>query len=280
MSWRPTTIKRVYRAFPTSACTVLVETDAGPGYLKAIGNAEGPHILACELIGSRLARWLGLPTFEFTVIEVTEFDEIAFHDGRLASVGPAFISRAERGEPWGGSDSQLAKLTNAQDVSRLVVFDTWTLNCDRHSWQGQGADRRERINRNNVFLSETGAASGGLVLKAMDHTHCFICGREPSRRLLHVDMIQDPREFGQFAEFTRHLERRQVVKATRDLRRMNSAEAVRLTEGVPHAWGFSGETLEALREFVVRRAQFVADTIAGRLWPQREFLFNEEQEEE
>lgn len=137
MSWRPTTIKRVYRAFPTSACTVLVETDAGPGYLKAIGSAEGPHILACELIGSRLARWLGLPTFEFTVIEVTEFGEIAFHDGRLARVGPAFISLAERGEPWGGSGSQLAKLTNAQDVSRLVVFDTWTLNCDRHSWQEQ-----------------------------------------------------------------------------------------------------------------------------------------------
>jgi hypothetical protein len=61
---------------------------------------------------------------------------------------------------------------------------------------------------------------------------------------------------------------------------MNAAEAVRLTEDVPHAWGLSGDTLEALREFVVRRAQFVADTIVGRLWPQREFPFNEEQEEE
>ena len=57
-------------------------------------------------------------------------------------------------------------------------------------------------------------------------------------------------------------------------------KAVRSTEGVPHAWGFSGETLEALREFVVRRAQFVADTLVGRLWPQREFPFNEEKEEE
>lgn len=279
MSWRPTTIKRVYKAFPTSACTVFVETDAGPGYLKAIGSAEGPHILACELIGSRLAKWFGLSTFEFSVIDVTEFDEIRLHDGRLATTGPAFISREERGEPWSGSEKQLDQLENSEDVSRLVVFDTWTMNCDRHSWQGEGVNQRERVNRNNVFLSESFASRGHLMLKAMDHTHCFTCGREPSRRLRHLDMIHDPRVFGRFPEFTRLLDRRQVAAAIRDLRRMNSVEAAQMTSDVPREWGVPDEAFDALREFLVRRAVFVAETIERRLWPQQEFPFNGKHEE-
>jgi hypothetical protein len=41
-----------------------VETDAGEGFLKAMGNPESPHVLACELVGTLLAEWLGLPTLE------------------------------------------------------------------------------------------------------------------------------------------------------------------------------------------------------------------------
>lgn len=93
-------------------------------------------------------------------------------------------------------------------------------------------------------------------------------------------MIQDARVFGRFAEFGRRLEKRHVSAATRDLKRMSSTEAVRLTEDVPKEWGVSGEALEALREFLFRRAEFVADTIAKRLWPQQEFPFSGEYEEE
>jgi hypothetical protein len=143
--WNPTTIKRFVKAFPTSACTVLVETDLGKGYLKALGNSEGPYILACERIGTQLAAWLGLPTFDFATIEVTDIDEIPFHNGSKAQVGPAFITRAESGDSWSGDEKQLNRLFNPQDISRLVVFDTWTLNCDRHSWQGEGTARRARV---------------------------------------------------------------------------------------------------------------------------------------
>ena len=188
--WKPTTIKRFIKAFPTSACTVLVQTDAGKGYLKAMGGPEGPHTLACECAGTHLARWLGLPTFEFAIIPVTESDEIPFHIGGKAQVGPAFITRAESGEPWSGRERQLNKLFNPQDISRLVVFDTWTLNCDRHSVPEEGKIGKLRINRNNVFLSEE-APKGRLMLKTMDHTHRFTCGRQLSRSLRNIDKIRD-----------------------------------------------------------------------------------------
>ena len=141
--WNPTHVKRFIQAFPTSACAALVETDAGKGYLKALGNDEGPHILACEWIGTKLAKWFGLSTFDAAIIQITEFDEIPFHNGNKAQIGPAFIARAEFGETWSGDAKQLDRIFNPEDISRLVVFDTWTLNCDRHSWQVTGLVRRQ-----------------------------------------------------------------------------------------------------------------------------------------
>src|SRR5207244_3821961 len=69
--WRPTRVERIGLSLDTSMGTTRVVTDAGPAYLKAMGNRQGPHALASELIASRLARWFGLPTFEWAVIPLT-----------------------------------------------------------------------------------------------------------------------------------------------------------------------------------------------------------------
>ena len=61
-AWQPQTILRFIRAFPTSAATLLVETDAGNGYLKALGNTTSPHLLACEWVGTHLGRVCKLHT--------------------------------------------------------------------------------------------------------------------------------------------------------------------------------------------------------------------------
>jgi hypothetical protein len=277
--WNPTFIKRFVKAFPTSACVVLVETDAGKGYLKALGSDEGPNTLACEWVGTQLAAWFGLPTFEFARIDVTAIPGIPFHNGNNAQPGPAFITRAESGEPWSGDEKQLDRLHNPDDISRLVVFDTWTLNCDRHSWQGEGTARRARINRNNVFLSEE-APEGKLLLKAMDHTHCFTCGRELSRKLRELDRIKDPRVFGLFPEFRKYLDRPQVKKAARELLRITRTDLVRMTEDIPGEWEVGAEARNAVTDLIVGRATFVADTIESRIWPQGEFDFDNSGEEE
>jgi|GEM_PF-276770 len=270
--WQPTTIKRFIKAFPTSACTVLVETDAGKGYLKALGNEEGPHILACEWVGTHLAKWFGLSTFDVAIISVTDVDEIPFHNGGKALTGPAFIARAESGEPWSGDEKQLDRLFNPQDISRLVVFDTWTLNCDRYSWQGEGRTLRVRINRNNVFLSEE-APESQFMLKAMDHTHCFTCGRELSRKLREIDKIKDSRVFGLFPEFQKYLNRVRIQQAAKDLRRILRTDVARITDGVPKEWEMKTDARDALIDLVVGRAMFVADTIESQLWPQRDLDF-------
>jgi hypothetical protein len=274
-AWHPTTFKRFIKAFPTSACTVLVETDDGKGYLKALGGPEGPHTLACEWVGTRLAKWFGLPTFDFGILPVTDVDDIPFHNGTRAQVGPAFVTRAESGESWGGKEQQLQRLINPQDIGRLVVFDTWTLNCDRHSIPASSRMGRARVNRNNVFLSEE-APDGQFLLKAMDHTHCFTCGKPLSRKVREIDNVKDSRVFGLFPEFRPLLDRGLVKVAVRDLQRMDRSTAVSMTQSIPGEWDVTADAVEALVDLIVGRAAFVANTIESQLWPQLELDFDSE----
>jgi len=48
-------------------------------------------------VGTQLAAWLGLPTFEFAIIQVLPENEIPFQKGDQAQPGPAFITRLEPG---------------------------------------------------------------------------------------------------------------------------------------------------------------------------------------
>ncbi len=150
-----------------------------------------------------VARWIGLPTLDFAIIDVTVPELLPFYRGGFAATGPAFITRKERGVSWGGTERQLKQLINPEDISRLVVFDTWTRNWDRYSPDGR------RINRDNVFLRED-TPQGRFQLKAIDHTHCFTWGRELTRRLSNIEFVKDREVYGLFPEFRPFLDRKTV----------------------------------------------------------------------
>ena len=61
---------------------------------------------------------------------------------------------------------------------------------------------------------------------------------------------------------------------------MGRADAIRMTEEIPKEWDVTNEALEALRDFIVRRAVYVAETIEDQLWPQGELDFTTEETEE
>jgi hypothetical protein len=196
-TWPPTRFVRFVQGYDTSVQTAQIVTDAGIAYVKALGNKSGPHPLACELVGTRLARWFGLRTFEDALLVLTEADEIPFHGGGRAEPGPAFVTRGESGQPWDGDAETLRQIDNPEDVSRLVVFDKWVLNWDRCP-----PDPARRPNYDNVFLSAEGAAAGRFLLKAMDHTHCLGCRTgELTQHTADIDQIRDERVYGLFPGF-------------------------------------------------------------------------------
>ncbi len=109
-SWQPTTFRRFERALASSTFPAQIVTDTGRAYIKVINNPIGPHALVREWVGTSLARWFGLPTLDFAILELDEMDEIPLHDNRRAQSGPAFITRAVEGHPWGGDAEELKLL--------------------------------------------------------------------------------------------------------------------------------------------------------------------------
>ncbi len=166
----------------------------------------------------QLAKWFGLLTLDQAIVEVDEFVEIRFFNGGLAQVGPALVTRALKGESWSGRRGQLRKLRNPGDISRLVVFDTWILNRDRHS-----ADRR---NRDNVFLS---AESKQLELLAIDHTHCFgTSGGELTERVAHIGNCRNRAVYGLFPEFESFLDRDVLSQCVEQLGKIDETDVKRI----------------------------------------------------
>ena len=275
LPWQPTTILRHIRSLDTGAETVIVETDQGDGYLKPMGNRGGPHPLACEWVGSNLARLLGLPTFAFAIVQVTTEDEIPLAGGGRAEPGPAFISRSERGKPWGGNARELRRLVNPDDLTRLVLLDTWLRNCDRCPLD----PTQRRPNRDNVFFSREGAPRGKFRLIAMDHTHCFTCGHDLTRRIAQIGNIQEEGCYGLFHEFLPFLEQDVMRQTAHTLRAIPHEEMARVVGEIPHALEVSQPTRDALLEYLLRRAAYVADHIEGWVWPQRQLDFPPLEEE-
>ncbi len=274
MAWQPTTIRRFIRGFPSSAKTALVETDVGPAYIKGMGGPEGPHTLASEWVATQLAAWFGLSTFDFAIVPLDAMDEVWFvdKDGNRtgkADPGPAFITRAESGDTWSGDEKQLKKLVNPQDVAKFVVFDTWLLNCDRHSYPVGNPLQKPRINRNNVFLSEE-APEGQLVLKAMDHTHCFTCGAEWTKSLGVISRVKYGELFGMFPEFRAFIgdNRNAVRHAAEKLKTLDRGGVVQMVQSIPNEWDVKAGIMDTLVGFILERAAFIADSIERMIWPQ------------
>jgi len=264
--WQPKIIRRFIKSFATSTEVVLVETDQGRGYLKALGNKTGPHALACEWVGTNLATLLGLPTLDFAIIEIGEDDEIPLASGNFALPGPAFITRAEKGFSWGGKASELKKIANPKDIGRLVLFDTWLLNCDRY--HPNLAVRKP--NRDNVFLSREGAPRSKFVIKAIDHTHCFTCGGELTHRLAQINQVRDERTYGLFPEFEEFLTRADMRRAVSDLQKINRTDVQALVDAIPVGWQVNKQVRDALVNFICDRVTYLIENFVSRRWSQGE----------
>jgi hypothetical protein len=254
--WPPTTFVRFVRTIASSSRTTLVQTDGGPTYLKAINNPEGPHVLACDLFGTHLARRFGLRTFDVGTLILTDLDEIPLN-GTVAAPGPSFVSRGEQGITMGGHEA-LAEVDNLDSLLWIVAFDTWVRNCDRHG-PGLGPAGGPRINLDNLFLSTEAAPDGKFILKAIDHGHILTCGRPLSPRLADIDNVQDDRIYGLFPFFHGHLTLEPMEAVLEFFQDVRSHLWEDLLTLIPPEWQVSNEAKRAIDQFLLNRARYLAN---------------------
>jgi hypothetical protein len=111
--------------------------------VKFQNNPQHPRVLVNEMLGTRLARHLGLPATPIAVVYVTEdlirlTPDLCIETPRQripCRPGPQFGSRYP-GDPHHLTlldflpDPQLARVQNLYDFAGMLVFDKWTCNTN------------------------------------------------------------------------------------------------------------------------------------------------------
>ena len=264
--WKPTKIRRVIEAKPTGSEVVLVETDAGQAFAKFLGGKEGPHVLACELVGTRLAALLGLPVLDSILLSYPGVPEIRLASGAKALIGTTWLTRRVDGFVWGRAAQDLKYLANPTDLAKLVLLDQWTRNCDRYRPEPL------RVNANNVFLMREGAPRGRFILMAMDHTHIFTCGRPLTRDLAKIDAVRDKTPFGLFPEFVGAMRQADAVAAVVGLESISNESIQGIVDSIPEDWEVEALVRTAIREFLTQRRDWLAKEFVTGLFPQGELF--------
>jgi hypothetical protein len=276
--WSPKRIERHERTLESSTRPSIVTTDAGRAYVKSVGNPEGLHALVSELVGSQLADQLGLPTLQFNLIQVDPTqvqipldvdEEKPWSERTFALHGPGFISREVSASPWSGSGQELDKLINPDDLTRLVLLDTWILNIDRHPRRPPDDSRGgRRPNYDNVLLEDVihGRKLRSRLL-AMDFTHAFAMRQGELRRRYDIGLVKNEGVYGLFPQFEPFIGEGAAAKACMDLREIVRAPA-RIDEvlgTIPKEWGADDGIRLALRSFLLERAAYLVDDFLTHL---------------
>ena len=168
----PLAIEQIRRMRGGAQSHLMRCSDEAYYVVKFQNNPQGVRILANELLGTRLAARLGLPTPVATVVEVrenlieqTEDLVIQLGRGRLrCRAGLQFGSRYP-GAPAETvvydflPDEQLREVVNLSDFCGMLVFDKWTCNTN---------------GRQAIFLRDKG--SSRYRAEMIDQGFCFNAG--------------------------------------------------------------------------------------------------------
>lgn len=264
--WQPTEIKRVIERFASSTEVVLVQTDAGNGFLKGMGNQQGNEALASEFVGSELAARVGLFVPPFAVVDVAGL-QIQTRSGRILAAGPAFISKAIEQVVTADPDgTYLRRLRRRTDLSLLIAFDTWVRNADRCPPPGHLVPEP---NRDNLLFRSVG---GWWELVAFDHTHCFVL-EDLASGLESCIFVEDTGIYGAFPEFWPYIDEDGLRMACRAIAAIDEAEVVEIIAAVPQAWGPSQAVRELWAQRIINRAARVEEFVLAGMVAQGQMGF-------
>jgi hypothetical protein len=249
-------VRAVELAHESSAWVIIAACTDGRYYVKGLSGLEGNQMLLCEWIGTQLANEFGLQTLHYGIMH----DPIAPGEGPIylknqshLRTDAVFASRPEPGLAWEGGQEMLALVGNRSAFARLVVFDTWVRNFDRHVQRGSIPHQ----NQGNVFISTDAKRGKKRQLLAIDHTH--ILGDEV--RLLQGEAskhVFDRAIYGLFAEFIPYIKAADLKKAVDDLRNIPHQKIFDLVSSTPSCWGMTDAVARSLSAFLLARARHVA----------------------
>lgn len=245
---------------------VFAETDVGDAYIKPLGGCkDGPHPLACEWVGSQLARWFGLPTPDFSIMELDKMDiELIKCKNGIAELGSAFCSKAiPEAYSWGGKT--LKDIANLEIISRMVVFDTWALNWDRHPPIDDKCGRKP--NYDNLLLSSYNAPKNRLNIFVIDYGECFSESRTLSKKNSRIERCKSEQIYGLFPAFREFIKSEDIDPLAQKLKTVKKEEIESMVRSIPSEWEVDSRAQESLVDLIFNRADFLSNNVQAILNP-------------
>ena len=249
----PLAIEHIRRMRGGAQAHLLRCGDDGYYIVKFQNNPQGVRILANELLGTRLAARLGLPTAPAAVVEVREelighTEELVVQLGRGRAPCKAGLQFGSR---YPGSpaetvvydflpDEPLREAANLIDFIGMLVFDKWTCNTN---------------GRQAIFFR--GAREGAYQARMIDQGFCFNAGEwnfpdAPLRGLyLRHCVYESVRGIESFEPWLERVEKR-----------MSEAMLEEAASEIPPEWyNFDIDALERLLDHLLRRRKLVRQLI-------------------
>jgi len=253
---QPTTITREIQIFPSSCRPAKVATDKAEGFIKGLGNPQGPSTLISELLAAELGTWFGLKIPPFAVVTDCPIQiPMLQHHGYIQP--PVFFSKAIDGTPRDGTNAFLRRLQRPSDVARLVVFDTWIRNNDRYV---EGAANSDNL------LYALSTEKGRYELVPIDHSHCFTDQEfEIDLPAATAALITDDRIYGRYPEFTPFITAEAVDSALDDLKALDREFVCECVNALPAEWGLPAILRDPLVDLICGRAAFVVGNLRNGL---------------
>ena len=263
-SWTPTDIIDIDAVLRTSTRHVIVQTKSGEkAVFKSPHNPVGTHALVCEFVGTSLARLLDIPTFTLNIFESNTLNILKgerFPNAPGDGVG--ILIKWESGATWKESPAVFSNIRNPKDITKIVFFDTWVRNKDHYF-----PDDQVDPNYDNLFFSGNVLAKKDCVVKAIDHTEAFkTFDFWLSDEHFHDDAIKDPAVFGLFPEFRDILDKKTARETIAKLARIPCGNVHKIIDQLPVEWDFDQDKKDALFNFIMQRAEYVADTLFAKLF--------------
>jgi hypothetical protein len=250
----PLAIEQVRRMRGGAQAQLMRCADGGYYVVKFQNNPQGVRILANELLATRMAERLGLPTPPSAIVDVGDTliansDEMVIQLGRGRTpyrAGLQFGSRYPGVSPAECAvydflpEEALRQVANLGDFCGMLAFDKWTCNTN---------------GRQAIFYR---ASSGRYEAQMIDNGFCFNAGEwnfpdAPLRGLYARHRVYETvRGLDSFEPWLARIERM-------DLDTLGS-----IAEEIPPEWYNSAyETLEKMIEQLDRRRRLVADLIVS-----------------
>jgi hypothetical protein len=244
----------------------LMRCNDGNYYVvKFQNNPQHRRILVNELLGTKLAGRLGLPTTPVAIVEVSE--ELISLTHKLAIEMPRNRVPCQPGLQFGSRypgdprrmtlhdflpDEHLCRVTNLHDFLGMLVFDKWTCNTDgRQTLFFRSASKRGR-----EVIDSLSASYNTLMI---DQGFCFNAGEwnfpdSPLRGLYaRYRVYEGVTGMESFAPWLEHLEKRITERALGEI-----------TREIPPAWYDDDlDALTRLSEQLLQRRSRVEELIVA-----------------